>query len=106
MIEESKGSECCIICTQPRRIAAISIAERVSYENGSTVGELIGYQIRLNKRAGNKTRLLFCTTGGTLTLLLEVLCDSTCRISQYVTFCFPFLLFFSVVTKVARSGFS
>ena len=66
MIEDSRGSECCIICTQPRRIAAISIAERVSYENGSAVGDLIGYQIRLNKRAGIKTRLLFCTTGGTV----------------------------------------
>jgi HrpA-like RNA helicase len=64
MIEQNRGSEAFIICTQPRRIAAISIAERVCYENNSTLGDLIGYQIKLDCKASINTRLLFCTTGG------------------------------------------
>jgi len=64
MIAKEKGSECYIICTQPRKIAAISIAERVSYERSTTVGGLIGYQVRLDKKCSEHTRLLFCTTGG------------------------------------------
>eukprot|EP01038_Epipyxis_sp_PR26KG_P010154 gene10154-13660_t len=67
MIEERRGSECLIICTQPRRIAAISVAERVSFERSSTersnIGDMVGYQIRLENRSSNNTRLLFCTTG-------------------------------------------
>ena len=38
MVLQEKGSECFIICTQPRRIAAISIAERVSHENMTSLG--------------------------------------------------------------------
>lgn len=36
-----------IICTQPRRIAAISVAERVAKERTERVGITVGYQIRL-----------------------------------------------------------
>lgn len=81
-IARNQGAECSIICTQPRRIAAISVAERVHYEataftsqdtsstgrtgknNRSIDGQgLIGYQVRLDAMASEKTRLLFCTTG-------------------------------------------
>ena len=41
---------CNIICTQPRRISAISVAQRVSDERAEILGrESIGYQIRLEK---------------------------------------------------------
>jgi hypothetical protein len=63
MIEKERGTESYIICTQPRRIAAISIAERVSYERGEKIGQSIGYQVRLNARMGDNTRVLYCTTG-------------------------------------------
>ena len=45
--EESKifGREVNIICTQPRRIAAINIAKRVAQEIGETVGDTIGYHV-------------------------------------------------------------
>ena len=69
MIEKGRGSECYIVCTQPRRIAAISIAERVSYESKSSLGDLVGYQIRLDKKASSNTRLLYCTTGGEISSL-------------------------------------
>lgn len=36
-----------IICTQPRRISAISVAERVAKERVERVGLTVGYQIRL-----------------------------------------------------------
>lgn len=41
---------CRIICTQPRRLAAISMAERVAGERGENVGQTVGYQIRLESR--------------------------------------------------------
>jgi HrpA-like RNA helicase len=37
MVEKGEGSACYIVCTQPRRIAAISVAERVAYEFGEKV---------------------------------------------------------------------
>ncbi|KAG8691340.1 hypothetical protein FRC11_004897 [Ceratobasidium sp. 423] len=64
MIERGKGSRCNIICTQPRRIAAISVAERIAKERGEPLGQSIGYQVRfeakLPQEHGNIT---FCTTG-------------------------------------------
>lgn len=52
-----------IICTQPRRLTAIAIAERVANERCERVGNVIGYQIRLENKISNATRLTFCTTG-------------------------------------------
>jgi len=63
LIMNKKGSEGYIICTQPRRIAAISVAERVAFEMGETIGETIGYQVRLNSRISSKSRIIYCTTG-------------------------------------------
>jgi len=53
-----------IIVTQPRRLAARSVAERVCQERGWELGKLVGYQVGLDK--ANKTpdtRLLYVTTG-------------------------------------------
>ncbi|KAJ6928032.1 DExH-box ATP-dependent RNA helicase DExH7 [Populus alba x Populus x berolinensis] len=67
MIESGHGGNCNIICTQPRRIAAISVAERVADErcepSPGAVGSLVGYQVRLDSARNEKTKLLFCTTG-------------------------------------------
>ena len=52
-IVSNRGSTCCIICTQPRRISAISVAERVAAERGERIGESVGYQIRLEKSVFN-----------------------------------------------------
>ena len=52
-----------VVVTQPRRISAISLAERVAYERGEAVGGTVGYHIRLESACGPATRLLFCTTG-------------------------------------------
>jgi HrpA-like RNA helicase len=60
-----------IVCTQPRRIAAISIAERVSTEMGQPCGDLVGYHVRLQSSYGQQSRILYCTTG----ILLKKLQD-------------------------------
>ncbi|KAI9285596.1 P-loop containing nucleoside triphosphate hydrolase protein [Umbelopsis sp. AD052] len=58
-----------IVCTQPRRISAISIAQRVSQEMGDkkgavgSKGSLVGYQIRLESKTSDSNILQFCTTG-------------------------------------------
>merc|ERR1711871_1865781 len=57
------GGSCNIICTQPRRISAISVAERVATERGETAGLSVGYQVRLDSKSSRHTRLTFCTTG-------------------------------------------
>ncbi|XP_072515206.1 ATP-dependent RNA helicase DHX29 [Salminus brasiliensis] len=59
---------CNIAVTQPRRISAMSLASRVSQELGSEDGpgskeSLCGYQIRMENRSSDSTRLLYCTTG-------------------------------------------
>ena len=54
---------CDIICTQPRRISAIALAERVAAERGEDIGQSVGYQIRLERCASSSTRILFCTVG-------------------------------------------
>ncbi|KAH8922055.1 P-loop containing nucleoside triphosphate hydrolase protein [Atractiella rhizophila] len=63
-IADGKGPKCNIICTQPRRIAAISVGQRVAKERGELVGDTIGYQVRFEKRfpRGNGS-VLFCTVG-------------------------------------------
>ncbi|KAM7367031.1 hypothetical protein PAMP_014956 [Pampus punctatissimus] len=52
-----------IICTQPRRISAISVAQRVAQERAECLGNSVGYQIRLETVRTSATRLLYCTTG-------------------------------------------
>ena len=40
-VERSQGAECSIICTQPRRISAMGLAERVAQERGEVVGDVV-----------------------------------------------------------------
>eukprot|EP01105_Mastigella_eilhardi_P010206 TRINITY_DN2387_c0_g1_i1.p1 TRINITY_DN2387_c0_g1~~TRINITY_DN2387_c0_g1_i1.p1 ORF type:complete len:1291 (-),score=339.01 TRINITY_DN2387_c0_g1_i1:266-4138(-) len=65
-------------CTQPRRVAAMSVAKRVSEEIGCRLGDLIGYAIRFEDCTSNKTRIKYMTDG---VLLRESLRDPT--LDQY-----------------------
>ncbi|ODN04338.1 putative ATP-dependent RNA helicase TDRD9 [Orchesella cincta] len=61
---------CRIVVTQPRRIAAISVANRVGAERNWRVGGLVGYQVGMDKRVSDDTRLTYMTTGVLLQLLI------------------------------------
>jgi len=58
-------TSCKIVCTQPRTVAASSVAQRVSEEQGqSTVGRgVVGYHIRLDRKVSEDTRLEYMTEG-------------------------------------------
>nr|XP_023898461.1 DExH-box ATP-dependent RNA helicase DExH3 isoform X2 [Quercus suber] len=70
-IESGRGAFCSIICTQPRRISAMAVAERVSAERGEPLGDTVGYKVRLEGMKGKNTHLLFCTSGILLRRLLS-----------------------------------
>lgn len=66
-----RAADCNIVCTQPRRISAISVSARIAAERGEAIGETVGYQIRLEAKRSTQTRLLFCTTGVLLRQLVQ-----------------------------------
>jgi ATP-dependent RNA helicase DHX57 len=64
LIERELGESVNIICTQPRRISALGLADRVSDERCGKVGDEIGYIIRgESKFKENTTKITFVTTG-------------------------------------------
>ncbi|XP_030753953.1 probable ATP-dependent RNA helicase DHX34 [Sitophilus oryzae] len=52
-----------IVCTQPRRIACISLAKRVAYETLTDFKSTVGYQIRFEKTKRSDTNIIFMTEG-------------------------------------------
>ncbi|KAI3775588.1 hypothetical protein L1987_50167 [Smallanthus sonchifolius] len=66
-------------CTQPRRVAAQSVAKRVAEEFGCRLGEEVGYSIRFEDCTGPETVIKYMTEG---MLLMEVLNDE--NLSQYL----------------------
>ncbi|CAN0914605.1 Probable pre-mRNA-splicing factor ATP-dependent RNA helicase DEAH5 [Linum grandiflorum] len=65
-------------CTQPRRVAATSVAKRVAEEFGCRLGEEVGYAIRFEDCTGPDTVIKYMTDG---MLLREILIDD--NLSQY-----------------------
>lgn len=65
-------------CTQPRRVAAMSVAARVAEEMGKRLGNEVGYAIRFEDNTSDKTVLKYMTDG---MLLRELLTDP--ELSQY-----------------------
>src|ERR1043166_3543319 len=52
-----------VVVLQPRRLAARMLAKRVAQEAGTSLGEGVGYQIRLESRVSDRTRIRFVTEG-------------------------------------------
>ncbi|KAJ8907576.1 hypothetical protein NDN08_007687 [Rhodosorus marinus] len=52
-----------VAVTQPRRVAAMSCASRVSEELGVDLGDAVGYQVRHKAKTSEKTRIKFVTDG-------------------------------------------
>ncbi|XP_041919727.1 probable ATP-dependent RNA helicase DHX40 isoform X3 [Alosa sapidissima] len=59
--------------TQPRRVAAITVAQRVSQEMGMKLGEEVGYQVRFDDCTSKNTMIKYMTDG---CMLREILADS------------------------------
>lgn len=67
ILEEWAG-DAFIVCAQPRRISAISLASRVSCELADSAplgerGTLVGYAVRFDTKISSDTRILYCTLG-------------------------------------------
>ena len=67
-------------CTQPRRVAAMSVAARVAQEVGCKVGHEVGYSIRFEDCSSDKTVIKW------VTLRLSVLSESVHRARMFPTF--------------------
>ncbi|RVD87583.1 uncharacterized protein DFL_001808 [Arthrobotrys flagrans] len=63
-VKAGEGALCNIICTQPRRIAATSVAQRVAEERNEPLRKTIGYHVRFDSKvAAPSGSINFCTTG-------------------------------------------
>ena len=74
LYEDGYARDGLIGCTQPRRVAASSVAKRVATEKGVKVGDLVGYAIRFEDCTSSKTRIKYMTDG---ILLRESMSDPT-----------------------------
>ena len=63
-------------CTQPRRVAAMSVSRRVAEELGATWGREVGCKMRFNDDTGRDTQIKFMTDG---ILLAEIQSDPMLR---------------------------
>jgi ATP-dependent helicase HrpA len=75
-LELGRGVRGMIGHTQPRRLAARTVAERVAAELGTTLGGVVGYQVRFTDRVGTDTRVKLMTDG---ILLAELERDRSLR---------------------------
>merc|ERR1719312_1213840 len=67
-----------VAITQPRRVAAVSLAKRVAREMNGEVGGLVGYRVRFQDESDSNTKLLYQTDG---MLLREAMLDN--QLSRY-----------------------
>ncbi|KAK0213003.1 P-loop containing nucleoside triphosphate hydrolase protein [Desarmillaria ectypa] len=81
ILESGHAGDGLIAVTQPRRVAATSLATRVALEKNTTVGRLVGYSVRFDERSSPSTRIKYLTDG---MIIRELLAD-------------PFLTKYSVI---------
>jgi ATP-dependent helicase HrpA len=75
-LELGRGTKGMIGHTQPRRIAARTVAERIAQELQTPLGELVGYTVRFHDQVGPQTRIKLMTDG---ILLAEIQRDRMLR---------------------------
>lgn len=75
-----RGPNESVVCTQPRRVAAMSVAERVASERHSILGMEVGYCVRFDDNTSEHTKIRYVTDG---LLLREFLLDPL--LSKYTT---------------------
>jgi len=75
MSAAGRGDDTHIIVTQPRRVAAMSLAERVASERNSPLpgsdGSVVGYSVRLARRVSDDAKIVYCTVGILLRMLVN-----------------------------------
>jgi ATP-dependent RNA helicase A len=63
-VASEAGAYANIIVTQPRRISAVSVAERIAHERNEDLGESVGYSVRFESILPRPYgAILFCTVG-------------------------------------------
>ncbi|KAK0195247.1 ATP-dependent RNA helicase Prh1 [Armillaria mellea] len=72
ILESGLAGDGLIAVTQPRRVAATSLATRVALEQNTTVGRLVGYSVRFDERSSPSTRIKYLTDG---MIVRELLAD-------------------------------
>ena len=77
---KGRDALCRIVCTQPRRVAAITIAKRVSEELKCALGSTVGYTVRFDDKTSSDTKIKYVTDG---VLLREAIGDP--ELSGYST---------------------
>jgi ATP-dependent RNA helicase DHX29 len=89
LLSSENTTRCQVVCTQPRRISAMSIARRVSTELADPEGSfgsqrsLVGYQVRLDARVSSTSALIYCTTVGRFASIVFSITDD--RLGYLVT---------------------
>lgn len=78
LVEEGYADEKMVCCTQPRRVAAMSVSKRVAEEMDVRLGDEVGYSIRFEDRTSELTRLKYVTDG---MLLREAMTDN--KLTKY-----------------------
>ncbi|MCE9566077.1 MAG: ATP-dependent helicase HrpB [Planctomycetes bacterium] len=63
LVESGLASDGLVIMLEPRRVAARAAARRMAIEHGSPLGDVFGYQVRFDRKAGPRTRVLVVTPG-------------------------------------------
>jgi HrpA-like RNA helicase len=76
-----------VSCTQPRRVAAMSVAQRVSEEMDVSLGQEVGYSIRFEDCSGPRTLLKYMTDG---MLLREAMSDPMLEAYQVCLFSYSY----------------
>lgn len=72
LLESGLAGKGMIAVTQPRRVAATSLAARVAAEKNTEVGKLVGYSVRFDEASSEATRIKYVTDG---MLVRELLSD-------------------------------
>ncbi|KAG5641908.1 hypothetical protein DXG03_003975 [Asterophora parasitica] len=78
ILESGHAGRGMIAVTQPRKVAATSLASRVAAEKDAVVGKLVGYSVRFDERSSAETRIKYMTDG---MIVRELLSDPL--LSQY-----------------------
>ena len=69
IVEGGIAGDGLVVMLEPRRVAARAAARRMAIEHGTPLGEVFGYQVRFDRKAGPRTRVLVVTPGVLLRFL-------------------------------------